>query len=278
MSTVIVSCHVNDFYISLQHQSLQRFCKDVYKFIVFNDARESPDLVTFGEVFGDKIQMKCESLKIQHVRIPQQLHSNRSLVLPHAYVECDDHPVSRCALASQFAMNYVRREIPTAKFLVLIDSDMMLVQDLSFADILKEDVMAGVTQSRGHLEYLWNGLFLCNLHECPSLDRFSWEAGRVEDVPTDVGGHNALYLRDTRTRVRMIRCEHFTDSQGIPLLEAFANIQESLKPQPGYLNKELLLNRCIVHIRGGGNWSYVQRGYLDACCDVVQSYLDATRS
>jgi hypothetical protein len=274
MSTVIVSCHVNDFYISLQHQSFKRFCKDPYEFIVFNDAKDNPDLVTFGEVFANKVQKTCESLGIQHVRIPQHLHANRSLVFPVAYTEKDDHYVSRCALASQFSMNYVRREFPHAKFFVLIDSDMIMVKPFSVSEFLGDDAMAGVNQSRGHLEYFWNGLFLCNLHSCEKLETFSWEAGKVEGVSVDVGGHNALYLRDTSTRFKNILCEHFTEPQGLPLMEAFANIDTDMKPTPCYLNKELLLDRCIVHIRGGGNWSYMKRGYLEACCAVLQEFLD----
>jgi hypothetical protein len=274
MSTVIVSCHVHDFYISLQHQAFKRFFKDPYEFIVFNDARDTPDLVTFGDVFADKVQTTCESLGIQHVRIPQHLHASRSLVFPVAYTESDDHYVSRCALASQFAMNYVRREFPLAKFFVLIDSDMIVVKQFSVSDFLQHDDVAGVKQSRGHLEYMWNGLFLCNLHSCEKLETFSWEAGQIEGVSVDVGGHNALYLRDTNARVKNISCEHFTEPQGFPLLEAFANIDDHLKPSSSYLNKELLLDRCIVHIRGGGNWSYMKRGYLEACCAVLQAFLD----
>lgn len=275
MTTIIVSCHINDQYIALQKQSIAKYFTQPYQYIVFNDAKDTADLTSFNIVYPPKIQSLCESLGIEHIRIPQSLHSHRNDVFSKAYTENDDHYVSRCALATQFATNYARKNFPDAKYLLIIDCDMFFINSFNIEEYMQDIWVAGVTQARGHFEYVWNGLFICRL-DTPQLNLLSWEAGKVEDVFVDVGGHSIFFLRTLPSeKFKAISNDYFKeDSLGVPVMVQLQNIDSAKKPFPTYLNKELLLDRKVLHIRGGGNWTYLQKVYYEACCDIISQYVN----
>ena len=40
---------------------------------------------------------------------------------------------------------------------------------------MKNYDIAGIPQSRLNINYLWNGLFICNLNSCQNLKEFNWD-------------------------------------------------------------------------------------------------------
>ena len=103
------------------------------------------------------------------------MHHNRGKVLPEEWTRKNndehpyyDHPVSRCALSVQYGFNYVINNYKDV-FLFLIDSDMFFIDSFNINDYMKNYDLCGVTQSNSFVNYLWNGLFICNLSKCKKL-------------------------------------------------------------------------------------------------------------
>lgn len=308
MKTIIYSCHINANYIELQYESIKKFFKTDYEYIVFNDARTENHLTTYNEIHTDLINNICSKLNIKCVRIPPELHFNRSKVLPECYLEKDDHPVTRCALAVQYGFNYVINNYKD-EYLFLIDSDMFFIDHFNIENYMSGKDIAGITQGREQIVYLWNGLFICSLSNCKNLNLFSWEAGRVvvldenmnitnQIIPTDVGGHNYHYLKKnhyldgmanngklkkiSNLHTRLIE-SYVLNREGVNPLLSEKILQLLLKlmkipsppsPHENYLNKEIALDKTIIHIRGGGGWCYHQKEYHLECVKIIKNYIE----
>lgn len=167
--------------------------------------------------------------------------------------------------------------------------------------------IVGIIQSRDKINYLWNGLFICNLSTCNNINTFNWKAGSVNFLDDnnktskmyscDVGGHNYHYLKkegyltyknnklkkDVSTHIDTINSVLLIGENGNKYIEdklcefikKFAYLPNIPKEAPrGWINKELLLNNSIIHIRGGGGWCYHKEEYHNECVDLIKSYIE----
>jgi len=173
---------------------------------------------------------------------------------------------------------------------------------------MKNYDLYGITQSNNFVFYLWNGLFICNLNKYKNLEEFNWECGKVykldenynktnEGVSCDVGGHNYYYLKkygyldENKDKLKEDSCMHInlidsiwlTGENGVNYLdEKLINFIKKfcyLKSKPtaaeeGWINKELVLDKKIFHIRGGGGWCYHKEDYHKDCIKLINEYID----
>lgn len=303
MKTHIVSCHVNASFLALQHKSLNKYFKGEYEFHVFDDSRSRAHACSYNEVHTRTIQELCTQLGIQYHRIPPDVHNHRNTILPMCGPTKSDHPVARCAVAVQYAFNWIVAHEPDGYFM-LLDSDMFLIRSIDMNVVMRNKHILGVSQSRSKISYLWNALFICDLTQCPQLEDFCWEASRVyvldetlqktdESYGCDVGGHNYYYLKThgyhgankhllTATSAYVVRnMESIPSDTTMPpellqLCEQLSNIPSPPSPLSGYLNKEFLLNNSIIHIRGGGGWCYHKKEYHRQCVDIIGQFIEST--
>jgi hypothetical protein len=319
MKTIIYSTLTNNTFLETQYKSIKKYFQSEFEYIIFDDSRETENLISYNKIQTNDIKNTCDKLNIKYIRIPQKLHKNRGKVMPkewkrqnndeHPY---EDHPVTRCALAVQYGFNYIINNYKDV-YLFLIDSDMFLINYFDINTYMKDYHICGIPQSNDKIEYLWNGLFICNLSKCKNIKEFNWESGKVfildendnkteKGIGCDVGGHNYYYLtkygyfnenknklnKNGAMHIGLIDSIWLTGENGINYLdEKLINFIKKfcyLKSKPtdaeeGWINKELILKYndkfTILHIRGGGGWCYHKEEYHKGCIQLINEYIES---
>ncbi len=253
-------------FIEIQHKTFQRFVKDEYQFMVFNDAPE--------KAMEQSIAAMCHRYQIPCIRIPQEIHAKP--YLPRWPGEYYNDPAVRNCNVVQYSLNeygFAHDDI-----LVLVDSDLFLVREFSFRDALKEHDLIGLQQGIG---YLWIGLVMLNMKTLPQIKTLSFNCGRVNNAPVDAGGHSYYYIHDNpKVRVKYIsqfyppnfKPEELT----VPLLTTYKLDQKAIDfIHANPLNIEFLCDACFFHYRGGTNWDRQSPDFHARKMALVHNYIDA---
>lgn len=311
MKTIIYSTVTNNTFIELQFKSINKYFAGEFEYIIFDDSRELEHIISYNKIQTVNIKNTCDRLNIKYLRVPQELHKNRDKVLPedHKWVpgeeSFDNSAVARCALAVQYGFNYVIQNYKDC-YLFLIDSDMFFIEYFNIEKFMTNYDLCGIKQGRAFIEYLWNGLFICNLSTCNNLEKFNWEAGRVyllddnnnktsQGISCDVGGHNYYYLKkngyfnnnklkiDNHIHINLSNSVYivgendikYLSDKIIDLLIEFSKLTtKPIEAEKNWINKELLLNKTVIHIRGGGGWCYHPENYHKDCVNLINKFID----
>ena len=273
MKTVIASTHCSRTdLIDIQYKTLRKFIVGEFDYYIFNDAMEYADIINFNNKnIRDEIREKCKEFGVKCIDIPQNIHTNRKLYLfpntevPKNVVDAG----TRCADATQFMYNYFCEKEHEHEhehediFLIIIDSDMFPIDYIKISDFEKYDISFIPQSKEKNINYIWNGLIFINMKNLKMLDKLNFDAGHVLDVPVDVGGQTHFWLEKYKNliNIKNIDCAYITLDNYLntgfkfsPELNAFF---ADLVKKDNNINKELILNTRILHLRGwGGNWDY----------------------
>ncbi len=253
-------------FIEIQHKTFQKFIKEDYEFIVFNDASEA--------AMAQNIARMCQQYQIPCIRIPQEIHQRPYLYrLPGE--NYNDPAVRNCNVV-QYSLNeygFAHDDI-----LVLVDSDLFLVREFSFRDCLKEHDMVGLPQGMG---YLWIGFVILNMKALPNIQTLSFNCGRVNNIPVDAGGHSYHYIHDNPS-VRVKYVSQFYPQNFKPE-ELTRDLLTSYKFETKAIdfilsnpsNIEFLFDNCFLHYRSGTNWDRKSPDYHARKMALVNNYIDA---
>jgi hypothetical protein len=315
MKTIIYSTLTNNTFLELQYKSIKKYFQSDFEYIIFDDSREEEHIISYNKIQTQNIKKTCENLEIKYIRIPQELHKNRNKVMPEEWTNKNndehpyfDHPVTRCALAVQYGFNHVINNYKDV-FLFLIDSDMFFIDYFNINDYMKNYDLYGIDQSNNFVFYLWNGIFICDLNKCKNLKEFNWESGKVfkldennnktnEGIGCDVGGHNYYYLKkygyldENKEKIKKDGSMHiglidsiwltgendieYLNKKIVDFIKKFCYLKSKpTNAEEGWINKELLLNKKIFHIRGGGGWCYHKEEYHKDCIQLINEYIDS---
>lgn len=158
----IVTAVVNNpTFIEIQYNTLKKFFKGEYEFIVFNDAKSFPDFTNGGNTtIKNSIEMLCNKLEITCINIPNEQHKTNN----SAHI--------RCADSMTFILNYQKNN--PDKYL-LLDSDMFLIDYFDINKYSQYDC-AVVLQSRNNskVNYFWNGIYYFDMTKMKNLDLLNW--------------------------------------------------------------------------------------------------------
>lgn len=249
-------------FIEIQHKTFQHFLKDDYEFVVFNDAVEKP--------IKEKIYTICKKLGIRCVRIPQQIHAK-----PYLYRhpgEDYQHPCARCANVIQYSLDTLG--FSHDDIVVIFDSDMFLIQEISFRNLLGSNYIVAVPQLRNHVHYIWNGLVIFNMTLLPDTSSLNFNSGVIEGQPCDVGGYTYYYFKNhPEVTIRRTRPIHISSiNLENDLMNLRPEIISYLQKKPD--NVEFFLDFSILHYRGGGNWNYRSAEYHRTKTDMLNELID----
>lgn len=250
-------------FIEIQHKTLQHFLKDEYEFVVFNDAVEA--------TIEEKINTTCKKLDIRCIRIPQEIHAR-----PYLYRypgEDYQHPCARCANVVQYSLDSLG--FSHDDIVVVFDSDMFLIQEISFRNVLGSYHIAAVPQVRNHIRYIWNGLIIFNMKFLPNVNSLNFNSGIIEGQPCDVGGYTYYYFKKyPEVHLRPLPPLHISN---IDLSKDIVNLPQEivsyLRKQPD--NVEFFHNFSILHYRGGGNWDYRSNKYHKEKTNMLNELIEA---
>jgi len=260
----IVTAVVNNpTFIEIQYNTLKKFFKGEYEFIVFNDAKSFPDFTNGGNTtIKNSIEMLCNKLEITCINIPNEQHKTNS------------NAAIRCADSMTFILNYQKKN--PDKYL-LLDSDMFLIDYFDINKYSQYDC-AVVLQSRNNFKvnYFWNGIYYFDMTKMKNLDLLNWTC-----CPgCDVGGMMQEWLQkqmkdkpipntdEIRWKNKLFHTNNIYFIKHLwscswDITELPTNIIESspiidfIKNDPRNSNNKFfceIYDNVFLHYRAGGNW------------------------
>ena len=260
----IVTAVVNNpTFIEIQYNTLKKFFKGEYEFIVFNDAKSFPDFTNGGNpTIKNSIEMLCNKLEITCINIPNEQHKT------------NDSASIRTADSMTFILNYQKQN--PDKYL-LLDSDMFLIDYFDINKYSQYDC-AIVLQSRNDskINYFWNGIYYFDMTKMKNLDLLNWTC-----CPgCDVGGMMQEWLQkqmkdkpipntdEIRWKNELFHTNNIYFIKHLwscswDITELPTNIIESspiidfIKNDPRNSNNKFfceIYDNVFLHYRAGGNW------------------------
>ncbi len=284
-------------FIEIQDKTFKALLKDDYEFVVFNDA---PDRGT-----EEQIEKTCLNLGLRHIRIPQSIHSQP--YLDRLPVENWNHYCVRCANVVQYSLDILGFD--HNGLVMIIDSDMFLIDEFSIEDYLKGHELSGVKQYRGtlenHIMYLWNGLLFFDMNKIPNKKTLNFNCGRVEGFPCDVGGYTYYYFQQnpevrflpTTKQLDLSRGMFSEDSYEVFREGRFMNADNTIYDSKELTKEEVMrrveyspaltrflskspdnvqffLDFTILHYRSGGNWDLKSAEYHSQKTSLLKEFID----
>jgi hypothetical protein len=275
MKTYIYSTHFNmPEYIDLQFKSIKKYFQNEFEFIVINDAKIEGDLTNFNQTdLMDKINNVCKKNNINCIRFPQEYHNDRTILFPNTTEPKTNNAVTRCADVTQYCINHFVKNNNNG-YLMILDADMFFIDDFNIINFMKNFNVAGIKQKMG---YLWNGI--CIFDSTLNLNELNFDCGYVNKEPVDVGGQTYYFMTKYKDIIKYkpITCSHYTfeetfekESDNIKkILLEYCQLRDDKSA-----NKEIILNKCILHIRSGGNWDYRSKEFKYKELDIIKKYIN----
>jgi len=167
----------NPTFIELQYKSMQKFVKGAYEFIIFNDAKNYPDLTNGGNInIRYEIEKTCKKLNIKCINVPNN---------HHRFFKDD------ASLKHSDTMNFILKyQIDNPDKYLIIDSDMFLVNYLDVNKYCNYDCAIFMC-GRKEL-YIWPNLFYFDTTRMKKMDMIDWR-----EIPGyDSGGMTKDWLKE----------------------------------------------------------------------------------
>jgi hypothetical protein len=258
----------NPIFIEIQYNTLKKYMKCDYEFIIFNDAKDFPDFTNGNDISIKKlIEDTCKKFNIKCINIPNEHHK---------LIKC---AMQRCADSMNYILKY---QIENKDEYLIIDSDMFLID--YFDNDYKKFDCAIVLQSRNNhnTNYFWNGLYYFNMNKMNSIDKLDWNP--INNC--DVGGMMEKWLKSQTKNIPNVDNIRHTiknyDADNIHYIRHLWSCTWNEDELPDNLkdNKKLLdflktdsrnqnnkfyteiYDNKFLHYRAGGNWSF-QNNYID---------------
>ena len=256
----IVTAVVNNIdFIIIQYNTLKKYFKGEYEFIVFNDAKNYTDSTNFGDIsIKQKIESLCNKLNIKCINIPNEHHK---------FVKGGSE---RTADSMNFILKY---QIENPDKYLLIDSDMFLINYFDI-DIFSKYDCAVVLQMRNDRNsyYMWNGIFYFDIEKMKNIHLLNWNCC----VGCDTGGMTQAWLKsqidinndnfeqviNNKKSEQIYFMNHHSScnwyEKDIPddlknNLELIKFLKEDVRNKDGKFFCELYEN-VFLHYRAGSNW------------------------
>jgi hypothetical protein len=248
-------------FVEIQHKTFQKFMKNEYEFVVFNDATDA--------VIHAGIHQVCAQYQIECVDIPQEIHSR-----PYLHREPQEgyhDPAVRNANVVQYSLH--TRGFAHDDILMLIDSDMFAVKPFNVRAYMDGYDIAGLQCHNKGISYLWIGLVILNMKTMPNKNSINFNCGKVNGVGVDAGGYSYHYIQNNPS-ARIAYFDNFYincygsntitnnmrgmldvpyDTSLLQRLGFDAVSRELIRS--GAHRIEFLLDNTFFHYRSGTNWN-----------------------
>lgn len=177
-------------FIRLQYESIKKYLKSEYEYVVFNNAIDSLDRYKEIKNICCDLGVKCVDVKIDYDLAAK-------LVMGHIA----DGRYSNANVGTSYPIMYTFRHYLTSEEKIcIIDSDMFFIADVDFDFLLERREAIYIPQYRDscNILYMWNALVLLNLQRNPSLKGLDWNCDYVGGIGLDVGGKTRHYLSENK--------------------------------------------------------------------------------
>ncbi|MBP9842005.1 MAG: hypothetical protein KBC64_06235 [Simkaniaceae bacterium] len=280
---VITSAYNRPDFIELQDQTLKKFLKDDYEFVVFNDSPQ-PHM-------RQAIMDTCQRLGIQCINIPQSIHTKPYLKrLPGDNFQTPSVRNSNVVQYALDTMGFAHEGI-----VAILDSDMFLVKEFSIKQFLEGYEIGGVPQAyenRGiRIPYIWIGIAFLDMSKLPDRQSINFNCGKIQGVPVDAGGYTYYYLsQHPEIQVRYFpsfhssnfscpeclkRRENYPCPHNRNLLREIGLSERQIDfVHSGLENVEFFIEGTFFHYRSGTNWDKKTQAFHDNKTRIFNAYME----
>jgi hypothetical protein len=208
----------------LQYQidCFKNYLKDDYEFNVVYDTRDSEFLEQF-----------------------QDICNRNGVTLHHHISQPGNTPSFYNSDAIQWTYNNVIIKDEKDCFVVILDHDNFLIESFSINDFMKKCDLAGCVQTRGSVEYVWQGLIFFRKSSI-AQENFDFYPQEVEGQLLDSCGGTYKLIRNPKIRFIPTSVE-YPDNYGS------IDLKDSSSSNGGY-EMELHLDGKFLHFRNACNW------------------------
>lgn len=186
MITIFTIAHKRPDFIQIQYESIKKYVKGNYEFIVLNNAIDSKEL-------KDKIASVCNDLSIKCIDVSL----NEDMKISHGEINFTQSGYVNPNIACYYPINWLFKSYLTdEEKICLIDSDMFFINDIDLEKTVEKQDILYIPQYRDNnkVHYIWNAFVVFNFKRNPSLKTIDWFPGKVNGVPCDVGGQTHFDL------------------------------------------------------------------------------------
>lgn len=213
-------------YLYYQNKCLKKFITEPFEFNCIDNSKEF--------TITQELKSVCQSEGINYIRNLKPDHT----------LEGTSHYA-----AMQWSYNTLISH--NNEISVMIDHDNFPINYINITNLLGDHQLAGVSQSRGHVEYFNPALMIFNVNTMPNKHSLSFKGSLIEGQAADVGGELYYYFRDNPSAKRK-------NLQSGPIL-ADDPILSDLGIKYGYPHTFDLIEGSFVHPRNGSNWARVPK-------------------
>lgn len=252
MIKIYTFSHKRPDFIEMQLKSFRKHIQDPFDFVIFNNAHFDLDRSQYDEIHKICKANNLTCLDIQKdpdlIKTIQSYNGENPFNSQGTYA----NPGIACGYPLTWAWkHYISK---TDNMTVIIDSDMFFMQSENITQALTEHDIIYMPQSRGKIEYMWNGIVYLNLAKLPNKETLNWWCGFVEGEPVDVGGHTYYYLQKYKNQLKTASfVQHYVGED--PECDfSPANYEYFALKVDG---------RTIIHFRSGSFWDKKPPGYYE---------------
>jgi hypothetical protein len=246
---IITAVVNNPTFIEIQYNTLKKYFKGDYEFIVFNDAKSFPDFTNGNDItLKSLIQQTCSKLNITCINIPNNNH------------RINGDASVRTADSMNFILQYQKKN--PDKYL-LLDSDMFLIDYFDINKYSHYDCAVVLqTRNENKINYFWNGIYYFDMTKMKNLELLNWNCSK----DCDTGGMMQEWLKkqmsntDMSNKIYFIKnlCSCDWDINQLPAnFQTNTNLIDFLQNDIRNVNDKFfceIYDDVFLHYRAGGNW------------------------
>lgn len=208
----------------LQYQidSFKKYVEDDLEFHVVYDTRDNQHLEEFTKI--------CESNDV-----PLHHHISQPGNTP-SYYNSD---------AIQWTYDNFIKPDEEDSIVMILDHDIFLIEDFNVSNFMDGYDLSGLVQTRGNVEYVWQGLIFFKKSSVENLD-FDFYPQAVDGQMLDSCGGTYKLLRNENIKFKPTDVIYPDDYQGI-------NLKDPSVSNGGY-EMELHIDQKFLHFRNACNW------------------------
>lgn len=189
-------------FIKLQYETIKKYVTDDYEYIVINNAVDS-------EERSAEIDRVCEEIGVESLRVVL----DPSMRVLDGITQFTGNRYPNPNLACAYPTEWVWRNYMTKHddIVVNIDSDMFLIKEVSFREMLGDNNFGIVHAYRNwhKVHYPWNGFFIADIPNMPHPEEMNWNCANVNGTEVDVGGQGHFYLEKYQEELKLLNIEQW---------------------------------------------------------------------